>query len=715
MKTRRTVFLTLVAAIILAAAVFILQKQKIIVPSFQTVHDSYKKSEAVLLDRHGEVVHELRIDEKGRRLDWISLNNISPSLLKAVIHSEDRRFYKHSGIDWKAVVSAALQSPFATTSRGASTITMQLASMLDKRLKPIRQKRTFKQKWIQMRLAREMEQTWTKDNILEAYLNLIALKGELQGIAAASRGLFNKEPGGLNETEASLLASLIRSPNADNNDVARRACVLADFAQFQISCEDIKKLSEKTLLGGYYIRPAIALAPHVASQLLKRGDEKAASTLDGNLQRYALEVLQHQINILKKQNVHDGAILVVENKTGDVLAYVANGDDYSSAVYVDGIKAKRQAGSILKPFLYGLAFEKRILTPASIIDDSPIDISVTGGVYRPKNYDSQFHGLVTARTALASSLNVPSVKTLQLVGIESFLQKLRDLGLEDLNEEEDFYGPSLALGSADVSLWGIVNAYRMLANDGIWSKLRLVPDKDTETSWKKIFSKEASFIVSDVLSDRVARSPTFGLENPLSTRFWTAVKTGTSKDMRDNWCIGYSSQYTVGVWIGNFSGESMWNVSGITGAAPIWIEVMNRLHSRNPGEPKTPPFGIVAKKVELMELRQKRIEWFIKGTEPDVTVVKIQDKQKTDRIIYPVAGTVIALDPDIPDTEQRIFFEAEPRDAGFIWMLDGKVIGNSEEGLSWAPSTGKHALSLVNQEGRAIDSINFEVRGAVAD
>ena len=212
------------------------------------------------------------------------------------------------------------------------------------------------------------------------------------------------------------------------------------------------------------------------------------------------------------------------------------------------------------------------------MDDTPLDIAVLNGIYQPKNYDSEFRGLVTSRVALASSLNVPAVRTLSLVGIEPFLSKLRQLGIKDLNESGDFYGPSLALGSADVSLWELVNAYRTLANEGAWSELHLSPEAEYFPKPKRIFSKEGAFLVSDILSDREARSSTFGLENPLATRFWTAVKTGTSKDMRDNWCIGYSRKYTVGVWVGNFSGEPMWNVSGITGAAPIWIEMMNWLH-----------------------------------------------------------------------------------------------------------------------------------------
>jgi len=195
--------------------------------------------------------------------------------------------------------------------------------------------------------------------------------------------------------------------------------------------------------------------------------------------------------------------------------------------------------------------DRRILTPASLIDDSALDIPVPGGVYRPRNYDDEFHGLVSVRTALASSLNVPAVKTLNLVGVDNLVGMLWRLGFEELRSP-DFYGPSLALGSADITLWDLVNAYRALANGGTWGSMRLVFEAEPAQP-RRVLTPAAAFLLSDILSDRESRSRTFSLESPLSTRFWTAVKTGTSKDMRDNWCVGYSDRYTVGVWVGNFS------------------------------------------------------------------------------------------------------------------------------------------------------------------
>ena len=229
-------------------------------PTFQEVKDSYKKSDAILMDRHGKAIHELRVDSKGRRLDWINIKDISPALIKAVIRSEDKRFYEHHGVDWMAVGSAVIKNVFVGTPRGASTITMQLVSILDKKLKPKTSKRTLDQKWNQINAATEMERAWTKDEIFEAYLNLITFRGELRGISAASRGLFDKEPSGLNEEEALILAALIRSPNAGIEDVTKRACILGSSLKSDIRCDDIKVLAQKALAGAYSVRQRISLS-----------------------------------------------------------------------------------------------------------------------------------------------------------------------------------------------------------------------------------------------------------------------------------------------------------------------------------------------------------------------------------------------------------------------------------------------------------------------
>jgi len=685
-------------------------------PTYEEVRQSYVKSDSLLLDRHGEVLYELRTDRVRRRLDWTSLKNISPALRVAVVKAEDKRFYEHTGVDYKSAAAAVFEGVTSESLRGASTITMQLASLLNRELQAKKEKKSIWQKGKQVLEAWEIEKVWSKQEILEAYLNLVTFRGELQGIAAASRGIFGKDPHGLDQSESLILASLIRSPNASSINLVKRVSHLNNVMDWQMGEEEIHLKVRQLFLEPNLPRPLETLAPHIARQLLKRKPHGSAvtSTLDSQTQRFVLDRLVHHLVPLKRHNVKDGAVLVVENQTGNVLAYVSDSGEPLSSRFVDGVQAKRQAGSTLKPFLYGLAFDQRILTPASLLDDSPLDIAVLGGVYQPGNYDSQFKEFVTSRIALASSLNVPAVRTLSLVGIELFLNKLRQLGMKGLNESGDYYGLSLALGSADVSLWDLTNAYRTLANEGTRSELHLISGEDMPSQKKQVFSKEAVFLISDILSDREARSLTFGLENPLSTRFWTAVKTGTSKDMRDNWCIGYSKKYTVGVWTGNFSGEPMWNVSGMTGAAPIWIEVMNFLHRKDPSIKRQVHPSLVRREIEFPQgVAPPREEWFIRGTEPNSREQKTG--QFNPKIAYPPSGAVIAIDPDIPPEVQKIFFISETSGKDFQWVLNGILIGRMGKTIPWTPKAGKYSLAIAEDGEKILDYVYFEVRGPEGD
>jgi penicillin-binding protein 1C len=683
------------------------------VPAFEQVRAAHIRSDGLLLDRYGKVIHELRTDERGRRLDWIALKDISPAMISSIIAGEDRRFYRHHGVDWTSIGAAALGVFDSSRMRGASTITMQMAALLDEDLQSGRTRRSAYQKSRQIRSARSYEKSWSKAQILEAYLNLVTFRGELQGIAAAANGLFGKEPQGLNDEEGVILTALVRSPNAGIDPVLSRARTLAQRMKLNLTPADIEAAARNSLTRPYFVRPQVALAPHIALRLFGETKTPGAGpparitcTLDGSLQSFTAEALRHHVLSARSQNMHDGAALVVENRTGEVLAYVGNIGDQSSAKYVDGIQAARQAGSTLKPFVYALAFEKRLITPVSLIEDSPLDVPVLGGVYRPKNYDSIFHGAVTARVALASSLNVPAVKTLNLVGVEPFVDRLRLLGFRSL-ESPEFYGPSLALGSADVTLWNLVNAYRTLANDGMWSPLRLTPGSGERQ--QRAMSAESAFLIGDILSDRESRSHTFALESPLSTRFWTAVKTGTSKDMRDNWCIGFSDRFTVGIWAGNFSGLPMWDVSGVTGAAPVWVEVMNWLHKDQSSHPPLPPAGLVQKTVTIPSIAQERKDWFIAGT--DTMLVEPAAGRALSRIAYPANGTIVALDPDIPANAQKMFFEASPTSGNLEWFLDGQSIGQAAALTPWAPQKGKHILKLMEKNQGELDSVAFEVRG----
>ncbi len=699
-----------VTALLSYTAVLLFTRSEAPPPVFQKVKDDYNVSDALLLDRYGRVIHEMRIDPKGRRLEWTSLSDVSPALISAVIHAEDRRFYRHHGVDWQAVGASVVSRLTGGKARGASTITMQLAAGLQKNLRPRDSRRTIREKWRQMRYARHLEKVWTKEEILESYLNLITFRGEIQGVAAASRGLFDKEPSGLNENESLILASLIPSTHTSLDRIAARAYYIGSSLGGQPSYEEIKALVYERIGRPYAVRPQIAIAPHVARMLLKESGQRVKTTLDGKLQERVYDILNRRLGDLKTRNVHDGAVIVVENATGDILAYVGNSGRSSSAHHVDGVRAVRQAGSTLKPFLYEIAIERRLLTAASIIEDAPLQIATPTGLYIPENYGNDYLGPVSARTALSSSLNTPAVRSLLLVGVEPFVERLKRIGFESIRQEPDYYGFSAALGSIDISLYELVNAYRTMANGGIWSEPQLIPGTRKGKA-KEVMSRDAVYIISGILADRESRSATFGLENYLSTRFWTAVKTGTSKDMRDNWCIGYSEKYTVGVWVGNFSGESMWNVSGISGAAPVWLEIMNILHGTVGSRAPKPPSGVLAKVVQFKNaIEPERREWFIKGSEPEISVA-LNTRHEKPSITYPAGGTIINLDPDIPEENQRISFKAQPEGRKFMWLLNNTSISmEMNNSCLWKPERGDHILSISDQDHRVLDSVTFIVR-----
>lgn len=681
-------------------------------PALTDVRAAFKSSDRAILDRNLQMIDEVRVEKRVRRLSWVELEQVPPSFIDAVIRAEDKRFFYHPGFDPLALAKAAAGGMIGQPLRGASTISMQVAELMDNPMGVGRPRRGLIQKIRQIGKALALEMKWRKRQILEAYINLVHYRGELQGISAASYGLFDKAPVGLNRPEAAVMAALIRAPNASVERVRDRACKLLKSMGTPEECGLLTPEHLSYIEEGYRIRPYVRMAPHVAKRLAAEKSLAGGlvrSTLDRQIQWVALHALQKQITAMQSQNMNDGAVIVIENSTGNVLAYVGNIGASSKAPYVDAVSAQRQAGSTLKPLIFAKAIDERILTAASVLEDSPLAISVTTGVYRPANFDKAFRDLVTVRTALASSLNIPAVRALELLGVENFVQTMNELGFTGL-ERADFYGPSLALGSADVKLLELANAYRTLANNGMWSPLRFAPELTSEQASKRVFSPEAAFIIKDILSDRQARAATFGLENTLSTRFWTAVKTGTSKDMRDNWTVGFSQKYTVGVWAGNFSGAAMWNVSGVQGAAPVWQEVMNYLHRAEPSEGEVPPPGLVRSKVTFAHNNEQREEWFLTGTEPAVARIESSADVRS-RIGYPLDQSVIALDPDIPKRNSRVFIQVVAPRSDQNLYLNGQRIGRAQAYLAWEPEAGRFTLELRDSKGLVVDKVAFEVKG----
>ena len=825
-----------------AAAVSVGPEPDRTLPDFETVRSSFRSSETLLLDRHGEVLHRLRTDFQVRRGAWVALGDTSPALRMALLLSEDRRFHEHSGVDWWAVSAAAWGNLWHERTRGASTLTMQLAGLLDPALqRPTSKARGLSQKWAQASAARELETRWRKDQILEAYLNLVPFRGEIVGIDALSHTLFGKSALALNAPESALAAALIRAPNAPASRVAERACrLLQQMQDPKAECLSVDVLAGMTLHRRDWV-PSEGVAPHLAQRLIRHvnedlntalsdggagedtvtalhdGHPTVRSTLDGPLQRLAIDTLRTQLRELQGRHVEDGAVVVLDNASGDVLAWVGSSGSLSRAAQVDGVMARRQPGSALKPFLYAQALAEHRLTAASLLDDSPAQLPTASGLYMPQNYDHRYQGWVSVRTALGSSLNIPAVRTLVMVSPDAFHQQLQRLGMR-FPEGSGYYGYSLALGSAEVSLLQLTNAYRVLANGGQWCPVNLLPEahrrgapssltgpvehadglsaiapkpasssshemsirKDDESrQWQpedchQALDAGAAFIISDILSDRHARLPTFGLDSVLDTRFWSAVKTGTSKDMRDNWAVGYSQRYTVGVWVGNASGAPMHDVSGTSGAAPVWATLMRELHRHEASPPPSPPAGVVRQQVDFGEISETipeiagqdehgvqalsgerartgddggthavkrpaieapRQEWFLAGTEqrhfsPPATVSASNDtrtrkgdgahagRQDPDpsalpaRIVAPAPETIIALDPDIPPANQQLRLEASAGvPTDLHWFIDEQPVGQGAR-VGWMPLPGRHTITLRDARGGVLDVRRIEVRGA---
>lgn len=628
--------------------------------SFTNIRKAYKPSDVLIVDRNGYPLETIRTKHEKRSLDWVQWSEVSPAFRDLLVRVEDRRFYSHNGVDFLAMSKAAWEKVTGQSQRGASTLTMQLVGLLKEG--SFSRRRTLWKKLNQVVSALKLDSQWTKEQILEAYINLVPFRGELVGLRAASLGYFGRNPSGLAQEEAALLVALLRSPNSAPELVAKRTCYILNLEK----CDSIQNLVQQTLSKPYRLARPRELVPVLSKNFTKDDSNSSViqTTLDYRIQELALRALREQLRALKNQNVNDGAVLVMETQTGRIMAYVANaGTGVASAVQIDGIQTRRQAGSTMKPFVFATAFDWRLLDPGSLLEDSPADISISQGrVYRPKNYDHIFRGLVSVGDALGSSMNVPAVRALQLVGESRVLDRLRSLGFEQLQEDE-YYGPSLALGAIDVTLWELTQGYRQFAIEG------------------STFSSPTRLSIFNILASSEHRRFTFGMDSLLKLPFPAAVKTGTSKDMRDNWCLGWTPEYTVGVWVGNFNGEPMWNVSGISGAAPIWRSLMLALHP-NPG-------GTLAK------------------YEPPAAPLP---SRTISRIRYPAPDMLVGLDPDIPLPLQKLPIEIENPQRGHKLYLNDRLLSKAQETTLWPLQRGKYRVELKTASEQSVDSVKFEVR-----
>jgi len=605
-----------------------------------------------ILDRNGNLLYRIYEDEN-RTL--IALPIVSQYLKDATIAIEDQNFYKHMGFSFKGIFRAVLRNFSGETVQGGSTITQQL---IKNRL--LNNEKTYRRKIRELLLSLIAERIYSKEQILEMYLNTVAYGGSTYGIEEASWRYFNKSAKDLSLAESALLAGLPQAPSTytpfgSNPELAyeRQAEVLRRMVEdgyiSQLQADQARQ--EKLVFNQdridiqaphfvMYVRKLLALK--YGEDVVSKGGLEVRTTLDLSLQNQAQDIVSAEVSKLKSFKISNGAALVTNPKTGEILAMVGGADyyDFIHDGQVNVVIRPRQPGSSIKPLTYATAFE-RGKTAASIIDDSPVVYQIPGSKpYAPKNYDGRFHGRVTLREALASSYNVPAVKLLAELGVGSLIDKGEALGISTWQDRNRF-GLSLTLGAGEVLMTDLATAYSSFANLGypvtINPFLEISNYKgdvlyrnncalDTTNCYDDLeLSPKAAYLITDILSDNKARASAFGLFSVLNIpNQQVAVKTGTTNSMKDNWTIGYISDRLVATWVGNNDNTPMSYVaSGITGASPIWNKIMLLLLDDKAPHRFVVPQDMIKVKIcattgTLPCAKCPRIteEIFVKGTQP---------------------------------------------------------------------------------------------------
>ena len=585
----------------------------------------YPKSFRGFLDRNGDILRWIP-DEKGERYIWNSIESFPPLLLKAFIAAEDKRFYRHGGIDPAAILRAIKDNIInGRIVSGASTITQQLVRMV------YPTNRTFIQKSFEAIRAIRVEGHFDKDQILEFYLNRVPLGNNLLGIKAASKIYFGKSSGNLTLSEMAILASLPKAPGSlnpyghhVNRLMDRKNWVLGQMFQLEfISLED--KIRAQKAVPKFLPREFPFKAPHFVDLLLKdiKPDRAVFTTIDSALQKRIEQILiSHQPRLMKRSGRQASAV-VLDNATSQVLA-MSGSFEYSTKNhgYNNGAVALRSPGSTLKPFVYAQALDSGF-NAASILEDVRRSYSAPQGVFTPANFNRRAYGPVSMREALGNSLNQSAIFLLSRVRYDTFYDTLASLGLINYPEHgPNYYGLGLVVGNPEVSLLELVAAYSALSNGGIYRPPQLLV-QDVKPPESQVFSPEASFIVTDILSDPGARVLTFGDFFNQKLPFKMAIKTGTSTHYRDAWIIGYTQKYTVGIWVGNFNGRPTNRLSGASAGGAILGEMMNVLHpNRAPGNFDIPqdvgkvPVCSISGMKPLKTCPHIKHEYFISGNEP---------------------------------------------------------------------------------------------------
>lgn len=582
-----------------------------------------------ILDRNGAELYELRRATYGSQ-QWASLIQIPQPCIAAVLAIEDRGFYRHTGVSLKGIARALWQNLAAGRRvSGGSTISQQLA-----RLTLGTRERTLVSKVFEALLALKLEQSLSKDEILERYLNIAYFGHRSYGLAAAARTYFGISVRELSTAQCALLAGLPQSPSSldpfFNKDAAksRQERVLAAMHETGALTEQEAQQAAREPLVLHEDRIDIR-APHFVLWLLTTREDALAppairTTLDLTLQTEVERIVARTLKELEGKNVTSAAVVVLDAENGDILSMVGSADyfDETRDGAVNSALAARQPGSALKPFTYALALTQGDTAATTVADTAVQFLTQEGTPYTPRNYDYLEHGLVRYREALANSYNIAAVRVAQRVTVERLLSFLRSAGFPTLTNMPEHYGLALTLGDAEVRLLELAQAYGMFARGGTTLPVRALLS-DPQPKGTRILDNKVAWLITDILSDPAARLAAFGEGGPLAFDFPVAAKTGTTRNSRDNWTVGFTPDRIVGVWVGNADNTPMKGTSGVTGAGPIFHDVMAAATKNLPVQQFVRPQGI--NKITICRLSGKLPtpfcphvieEWFIAGTEP---------------------------------------------------------------------------------------------------
>ena len=679
-----------------------------------------------VLDRNGK---PLGISYRSRfnTADVLALHDIPELLQHAFVTSEDRKFFEHSGVDWRARLGAIRQNVHAGKAvRGASTITEQVVRIIHPR------PRNLWSRWVEGFEAMLLERHASKDEILEFYLNQVPYAANRRGIAQAAHYYFNRDLDTLTHKEMLTLAILPRAPSAfdlyKNPDAINGAIdrlAEAMETRHELTADEHQQLLAQTLP----LEPAepdlatTHFVNYIRETIPYRLSDNGIlrTTLDSDLQRRVQGMLDERLKTLARKQVRNGAVLVVDHTTGEILAWAVGGAgmEATPGQAIDTVRTPRQPGSSMKPFLYTLALDSG-WSPATVLDDAPMAEAIGSGLHDFHNYSHTFYGKISLREALGNSLNIPALETIGFVTPARYLDTLHALGFASLTQPAQFYKEGLALGTGEVTLFEMVQGFSALANHGIFRPLTPLLESPAPRESKRIYSPEAASLIANILSDPYARRREFGAGSVLNLPIQTAVKTGTSTDYRDAWVLGFDSHYTVGVWMGNLDQTPMDGVTGSTGPALVLRGVFAALADRTPAHAL-----YLSPKLDREEICSvtnskrsaacfPRTEYFIPGTEPRDEAPKKIAHGIT--LVRPSEGLQIAYDPRIPADAQAFEFVADgASDVKTRWLLDGTSIGQSDNGrLLWSVTRGHHTLLVqaIDSNGDALstDSVHFNVK-----